>query len=226
MIFLWTEDSKAGFHFWNLVNTYLFQDRLQVESKKSNQGILDAVRELVPRQGDVYYIAFDHIYDNMDVVNKLMDLQQLAARYSEQIILLDITCFEHIILSFSKLITWTGSRNYKAIHLRKEILGALNQHRIAVEQINDMDTLNYLKGFKHFSTERILKSLANNLTDTAKWSIKGNKMGACWCEDCCVLEESEKKNCGVEKSLGKEKLMELFSDQEMQHILGKMLTEA
>ena len=121
MRYLWTEDSGAGLHFWNLANEYLFQNELQIETKESNQGILDAVRKLKPLPGDINYIAFDHVYDNMDVVNKLMDLQQLAGEYPDQILLLDITCFEHIILSFSKLIEWTGSGNQRAIRLRKEI---------------------------------------------------------------------------------------------------------
>ena len=38
-----------------------------VESKGSNQGILDAVRELEPQESDRYYLAFDIVYDNMDV---------------------------------------------------------------------------------------------------------------------------------------------------------------
>lgn len=55
MDYLWTEDIGAGFHFWNLINQYVFDDRLIIESKKSNQGILDAVRELIPNSNDHYY---------------------------------------------------------------------------------------------------------------------------------------------------------------------------
>lgn len=46
MNYLWTEDTGAGLHFWNLVNQIFFDDKLIVESKKSNQGILDAVSNL------------------------------------------------------------------------------------------------------------------------------------------------------------------------------------
>ena len=55
MRYLWTEDSGAGLHFWNLANEYLFQNELQIETKESNQGILDAVRKLKPLPGDIYY---------------------------------------------------------------------------------------------------------------------------------------------------------------------------
>lgn len=63
MIYLWTEDSKAGFHYWKLVNQYLFQGKLVIESKGSNQGILDAVRILTPEKGNTYYIAFELLTD-------------------------------------------------------------------------------------------------------------------------------------------------------------------
>ena len=36
---LWTEDTGAGLHFWELVNQLFFNDALVVESKESNQGL-------------------------------------------------------------------------------------------------------------------------------------------------------------------------------------------
>lgn len=42
MIYLWTEDTGAGLHFWQLINNYYFGEKLIVESKHSNQGLLDA----------------------------------------------------------------------------------------------------------------------------------------------------------------------------------------
>lgn len=85
-----TEDTGAGFHFWELANKHLFHGGFVVESKGSNQGILDAARELVPNDGDKYYLAFDIIYDNMDVMNKYLELRELAAVYPEQIVILDM----------------------------------------------------------------------------------------------------------------------------------------
>lgn len=42
MKYWWTEDTGAGLHFWKLVNQLFFHDTLVIESKESNQGILDA----------------------------------------------------------------------------------------------------------------------------------------------------------------------------------------
>lgn len=109
MKYIWTEDTGAGLHFWELANEHLFQGGFVVESKGSNQGILDAVRHLVPNEGDKYYLAFDIVYDNMDVMNKYLELRELAVVYPKQIVILDVICFEYIILSFGKLTEWTGT---------------------------------------------------------------------------------------------------------------------
>lgn len=50
---LWTEDRGAGLHFWQLVNQCFYSGELIVESKGSNQGILDAVRVLHPDAADI-----------------------------------------------------------------------------------------------------------------------------------------------------------------------------
>lgn len=218
MNYLWTEDKGAGFHYWQLVNQHLFHGRLVVESKISNQGILDAVRQLKPRIEDRYYIAFDMVYDNMDVVNKLLELQHLIQQFPRQIILLDITCFESIILLFSHLKEWTGSGRKDKLEMRKHILNALCNHRIEIEKIEDQKTLNYIMGFKKFSTERVLKSIAYELTDGDAWTIKGERMGECWYKDCCVLDNPEKSHCGVMAMPGVEKLETLLADSETQRI--------
>lgn len=57
MRYLWTEDAGAGLHFWKLVNQLFFDDALVVESKGSNQGLLDAVLDLQSKDDDKYYVA-------------------------------------------------------------------------------------------------------------------------------------------------------------------------
>lgn len=218
MKYLWTEDSGAGFHFWKLANEYLFQGNLTVESKGSNQGILDAVRALKPAEGDIYYLAFDMVYDNMDVVNKMLELQEMARKYPEQIVILDIICFEYIIFAFSKLIKWTGSGRKDVISRREHILKAVKNHRIDIDDITDEKTRNYLMGFKRFSTERVIKSMTNLLTDGDAWSVNGDLLGECWHKDCCVLERKDKKQCNMKAMSGKAKMMELLTDTEMRRI--------
>ena len=67
MKYLWTEDTGAGLHFWKLVNQLFFNDALVVESKESNQSLLDALAEIDVKEDDKYYIAFDYVVDNQDI---------------------------------------------------------------------------------------------------------------------------------------------------------------
>ena len=212
MVYLWTEDTGAGLHFWKLVNEYCFENKLVIESKGSNQGLLDAVKGLTPKEGEVYLLAFDIVYDNQDIVNKLLDLQQEIAKNPAQIKLLDLTCFEEIIFKFSKLIEWTGTGRKDKIQFREHILDALSNHKIDITKISDEKTMNYLMNFKRFTTERVLKSITYELTDGDEWSVKGDEMGKCWYKDCCVLEKPEKACCNVKDMLGQEKIKEVFEE--------------
>ena len=93
MKYLWTEDTGAGLHFWKLVNQLFFDDAFVIESKGSNQGILDALSELEIKADDKYYIAFDYVVDNQDVRNKYRMLSSIAEKSKGKIIILDLICY-------------------------------------------------------------------------------------------------------------------------------------
>ncbi|SFG60727.1 hypothetical protein [Oribacterium sp. WCC10] len=159
MKYLWTEDTGAGLHFWELVNRLIFDGTLKVESKFSNQGILDALDDLNLNDEDKYYIAFDYVVDNQDIRNKYRLLKSISDVSDGKIIILDMICFEYLILAFDKLVQWTGSGKTDKIRMREDILAAVENHRINLSKIENEKTLQYLSGFKRFSTERVMKSL-------------------------------------------------------------------
>lgn len=175
----------------------------------------------MPNEGDQYYLAFDLVYDNMDVMNKYLELRELAAVYPKQVIILDMICFEHIILSFSKLIEWTGTRKKNKITMREMILSAIEDHKIVIDRIVDEKTRDYLFGFKRYSTERAIKAITYELTENDGWSVKGKQMGDCWYRDCCVSMNTGKTRCGIrERALGEWKIVELLSGIESQKIMA------
>ena len=155
MKYLWTEDTGAGLHFWKLVNQLFFNDALVVESKESNQGLLDALAEIDMKEDDKYYISFDYVVDNQDIRNKYRMLKSITDKAEGKIIILDMICFEYLILAFDKLVTWTGTGKTDKIKIREEVLSAIEDHRINLSKIDDVKTLQYLAGFKRYSTERV-----------------------------------------------------------------------
>ena len=104
MRYLWTEDTGAGLHFWKLVNRLFFDNELVVESKGSNQGLLDALIDLDIKDEDKYYIAFDYVVDNQDIRNKYRMLKSITDKSEGKIVILDMICFEYLILAFDKLV--------------------------------------------------------------------------------------------------------------------------
>lgn len=221
MKYLWTEDTGAGLHFWKLVNQLFFEDEFIVEGKGSKQGLLDAVLDLEIRADDKYYIAFDYVVDNQDIRNKYRVLKSIEKSSEGKIVILDMICFEHLILAFDKLVEWTGTGKTDKIKIREEVLAAVENHRINLSKINDEKTLQYIAGFKRYSTERVMKSLTGEFTQNEKWSVKGSLLGECWYKDCCVSEHPDSLRCGKpEVKGGDEKMRMLIQSEEVQRVLG------
>ena len=225
MKYLWTEDTGAGLHFWKLVNQLFFDNALVVESKESNQGILYSLTSLNAKEEDEYYIAFDYVPDNQDIRNKYRQLKQLVEKSEAKIIILDMICFEYFILAFDKLVSWTGTGKTDKIKMREDILAAIEDHRIDLSKIENQKTMQYLSGFKRYSTERVMKSLVGEFTQNEKWSVKGPLMGECWYKDCCVSEHPDSLRCGKpEVEGGSEKMQELIQSEEVQRVIGEVIT--
>ena len=224
MKYLWTEDTGAGLHFWKLVNQLFFDNALVVESKESNQGILYSLTSLNAKEEDEYYIAFDYVPDNQDIRNKYRQLKQLVEKSEAKIIILDMICFEYFILAFDKLVSWTGTGKTDKIKMREDILAAIEDHRIDLSKIKNQTTMQYLSGFKRYSTERVMKSLVGEFTQNEKWSVKGLLMGECWYKDCCVSEHPDSLRCGKpEVEGGSEKMRMLIQSEEVQRVIGEVI---
>ena len=220
MKYLWTEDTGAGLHFWKLVNQLFFDNALVVESKESNQGILYSLTSLNAKEEDEYYIAFDYVPDNQDIRNKYRQLKQLVEKSEAKIIILDMICFEYFILAFDKLVSWTGTGKTDKIKMCEDILAAIEDHRIDLSKIKNQTTMQYLSGFKRYSTERVMKSLVGEFTQNEKWSVKGPLMGECWYKDCCVSEHPDSVRCGKpEIEDGNEKMRLLIQSEEVQKVI-------
>ena len=224
MKYLWTEDTGAGLHFWKLVNQLFFDNELVVESKGSNQGLLDALIDFGIKDDDEYYVAFDYVVDNQDIRNKYRMLKSIIDKSEGKIVILDMICFEYLILAFDKLVEWTGTGKTDKIKIREEILAAVENHRIDLSKIKGEKTLQYIAGFKRYSTERVMKSLVGEFTQNEKWFVKGALMGECWYKDCCVSEHMDSIRCGrPEVEGGDEKMRMLIQSEKVQRLMRAII---
>ena len=139
-----------------------------------------------------------------------------------KIIILDMICFEFFILAFDKLVSWTGTGKTDKIKMREDILAAIEDHRIDLSKIENQKTMQYLFGFKRYSTERVMKTLVGEFIQNEKWSVKGQLMGECWYKDCCVSEHTDSLRCGKpEIDDGSEKMRMLIKSEKVQRVIGE-----
>ena len=149
-------------------------------------------------------------------------LKSIADKAEGKIVILDMICFEYLILAFDKLVAWTGTVKSDKIKIREEVLPAIENHRINLSEIDDEKTLQHLADFKRYSTERVMKSLVGEFTQNEKWSVKGQLMGECWYKDCCVSEHTDSLRCGKpEIDDGSEKMRMLIKSEEVQRVIGE-----
>lgn len=162
--------------------------------------------------------------DNQDIRNKYRVLKAIEKNSEGKLIILDIICFEYLILVFDKLVEWTGTGKADKIKIREEVLKAVEDHRINLSKIDDEKTLQYIASFKRYSTERVMKALVGEFTQNEKWSVKGSLMGECWYKDCCVSEHTDSLRCGKpEVEYGNEKMKLLIQSEEVQRVIGKII---
>ena len=170
--------------------------------------------------GDEYFVAFDYVVDNQDIRNKYRMLKSITDKSEGKIVILDMICFEYMILAFDRLVEWTGTGKTDKIKIRDKVLAAVENHRIDLSKIDDEKTLQYIAGFKRYSTERVMKSLVGEFTQNEKWSVKGTLMGECWYKDCCVSEHTDNLRCGKPEVMdGNEKMRTLIWSEEVQRLM-------
>ena len=185
---------------------------------------MDAILDLDIKDEDKYYIAFDYVVDNQDIRNKYRILKSITDKSEGKIVILDMICFEYLILAFDRLVEWTGTGKTDKIKIREEVLAAVENHRINLSKINDEKTLQYIAGFKRYSTERVMKSLVGEFTQNEKWSVKGSLMGECWYKDCCVSEHPDSIRCGEpEVKSGDDKMRMLICSEKIPDVIEKVL---
>lgn len=137
-IFLWIEDrkGKASYMFWESLMKQLCPEVI-VESKKNNSELVKSVKALRDTENK-YIIVFDNSFDNLQV---LMEQKRLMKYVNEKknIFLLDIICFEYILLEFQELIEWIYAPEDEFLEKRAGTITA--RHKL-VEGLQD-DDFNY-----------------------------------------------------------------------------------
>lgn len=203
--FLWIEDrkGKASYIFWNIFLEQLCPG-IEVESKKNNSELVKAVRNLADTDNR-YVIVFDNSFDNLQLAMEQKRLRQYAAE-KENVILMDIICFEYILLEFKELIQWIFApddeflkKRESAIKAREMLLTCLQKKYSEYKNIRELAA--YDEHIGEHNIEQLAAKLLFDLTRNTGFEVSKGKIGDCWLRSCCEWKEREIDDiCGLDNS--------------------------
>ena len=221
--YLWLEDrdGKSGYIFWQTFMKQLCPE-IVVESKKNNSELVKAVKGLKDAENR-YIIVFDNSFDNLQVVTE----QKLLRKYADKkdnVFLLDIVCFEYLLLEFENLIAWIYApedefltKRRKAIMAREKLVYAIQNGEFNYKDIQAI--VEYCERVENYNIEQLSTKILFDLTRNTGFEVSKGKVGVCWIKSCCEWKNRMDDDiCGLDNS-------RLQLNDKMKHIyMGTTLT--
>lgn len=175
-----------------------------VESKKNSSRLLKAVMDLKDTESR-YVIVFDNSFDNSQAVMEQKLLKQYAEK-KENVVLMDIICFEYILLEFKNLIRWIYAPDDEFLKKRKTVISAREKlvKSIESENMNYKDIKEIVEYDKHIdehNIEQLSAKLLFDLTRNTGFEVSKGSIGDCWIKSCCTWENRMHNDlCGLDNS--------------------------
>lgn len=202
-IYMWTEDrkGKSGYTFWKVFMEQLFPDVI-VESKKNNSELVKAVRDLTDDKNK-YLIVLDNSFDNLQVYQE----QKRLRKYTDSknnIFIINIICFEYILLEFNKLIDWIYAegdefkvKRAKVIDAREQLIEMLQSGNIDYKSAREI--VEYDSKLDKYNIERLSAKMLFDLTRNTGFEVSKPKIGDCWMKSCCEWQGRQNSDiCGLD----------------------------
>lgn len=203
--YLWIEDrkAKAGYQFWITFMNELCPEVI-VESKTNNWELVKAVKGLTDKENN-YIIALDNAFDNVQVYMEWKILKE-AADKRDNVFLLDLICFEYILLEFDKLIEWIYApkdefreKRAGAIAARAKLVQTLNSGELNYKMVQEI--LDYDNNLSDHNIEQLAAKLLFDLTRNTGFEVSKSNLGECWRQSCCEWPERQEDDiCGLDET--------------------------
>ena len=203
--YLWIEDrkNKSGYIFWQTLLGQLCPE-IVLESKTNNSELLKAVKELEDSENR-YIVVFDNSFDNLQVAMEQKMLRKYAGD-KENVVLMDIICFEYILLEFKELIEWIYApddeflvKREKAITAREKLVKTIQSGEINYKDIREI--IEYNENVDDYNVEQLSARILFDLTRNTGFEVSKGSVGECWIKSCCEWEERMPDDiCGLDVS--------------------------
>lgn len=202
-IYLWIEDrkNKASYIFWETLMKQM-NPNVIVESKNNNSELIKAVKTLVDNENQ-YIIVFDNAFDNVQVCMEHKKLKKIV-EMKKNVILLDLICFEYILLEFDKLIEWIYAiedefieKRAVAILARQKLIETLKSNDVNYKIIQEV--IEYDNNLESHNIEKLSAKLLFDLTRNTGFEVSKGRIGDCWIKSCCEWNERQYDDiCGLD----------------------------
>lgn len=202
-IYLWIEDrkEKASYTFWENFMKRLCPETV-VESKKNNSELVKAIKALQDTENK-YIIVFDNSFDNLQIVMEKKRLKQYVDE-RDNVFLIDIICFEYILLEFKELIEWVYApkdellkKRAGAIAAREKLVESIHNENFHYKKIQEI--MEYDSHIEEHNIEQLAAKLLFDLTRNTGFEVSKGKLGVCWIKTCCEWEERQEDDiCGLD----------------------------
>lgn len=214
--YLWIEDrrEKSSYIFWQ---TFMEQLCLEiiVESKKNNSELVKAVKALEDSENR-YIIVFDNSFDNPQVVMEQKMLRKYA-KVKNNVLLIDIICFEYILLEFKDLVEWIYAsddefliKRKNAIVAREKLVKTIQNDELNYKDIREI--ILYNENVDNYNVEQLSAKILFDLTRNTGFEVSKSNIGECWIKSCCEWGQRMPDDvCGLDAS-------RLQLKEKMQHI--------
>lgn len=228
-IYFWIEDrkDKSSYIFWNCLTSHLFPNII-VESKNNNSELIKAVKNLKDTSHK-YIIIYDNSFDNIQIVSEIKKLKEYVHQ-KENVFLLDIICFEYILLEFKELINWIYAENDEfkqkrqhIIEARNSLVNAISSKKYDYKQIEEV--MKYDKNINEHNIEQLSAKILYELTRNTGFEVKKGAIGDCWIKSCCLWKQREENDlCGLdEKRISVlEKMKKIYEETSLKEQLNKV----
>lgn len=203
--YLWIEDrkNKSGYIFWQTILGQLCPE-IVLESKQNNSELVKAVKALEDSENR-YIVVFDNSFDNLQVAMEQKMLRKYAGD-KENVILMDIICFEYILLEFKELIEWIYApddeflvKRKKAITAREKLVKTIQNGEINYKDIREI--IEYNENVDNYNVEQLSAGILFDLTRNTGFEVSKGSVGECWIKSCCEWEERMPDDiCGLDVS--------------------------
>ena len=203
--YLWIEDrkNKSGYIFWQTLLGQLCPE-IVLESKQNNSELVKAVKALEDSENR-YIVVFDNSFDNLQVAMEQKMLRKYAGD-KENVVLMDIICFEYILLEFKDLIEWIYApddeflvKRKKAITAREKLVKTIQSGEVDYKDIREI--IEYNENVDNYNVEQLSARILFDLTRNTGFEVSKGSVGECWIKSCCEWEERMPDDiCGLDVS--------------------------